>query len=122
MGWISCISVCCCFSRNFSVSFQLFCCFFFFFGFRLVYLSCCIYNRTKTHITTETTNKSFEKNIQTENNKNTLFPSRNLRDIYSRSGRGLDILYVCLYIYIYIMFFSKLFYFLFFLLFFSVFA
>ena len=52
----------------------------------LVYLSFCIYNRTTTY-----------------NNRNTWFPSRNLRDIYSRSGPGLDILYFCCF-----MFFSKL--------------
>ena len=65
--------------------------------FRLVYFSFCIYNRTKTYtnrnnrkiLRRKQTNKHTHKNIYT------LFPSRNLRDIYSRSGPGLDILYLC---------------------------
>ena len=65
-----------------------------FLSFRLVYLSFCIYNR-KTHMKTETNIKCFEKN---NNRKHTnTFSSRNLRNIYSRSGRGLDILYFCLF-------------------------
>ena len=72
--------------------------------FRLVYSSFCIYNRTNTYNNRTKHIKSFEKNNKTENNINTLFPSRSLRDIYSRSGRGLDILYFCCF-----PFFSKLF-------------
>ena len=34
------------------------------------------------------------------NNISTLFPSRNLRGIYSRSGPGLDILYVLCYVFL----------------------
>ena len=61
--------------------------------FRLVYLSCCIYNRT-THIKTRPHKKLREKHKthtkQTKQNKhrNSLFPSRNLRDIYSRRFVG----------------------------------
>ena len=71
--------------------------------FSLVFWSFYIYNRT-VHITTETTHiKRFEEHINNKiiNKKtvktqtDTLFPSRNLRDIYSRSGPGLDILYLC---------------------------
>ena len=82
-----------CFSRSFSVLFLfLYVCL----CFRLVYLSFCIYNRKNTYKNITKTKKLREKhkNIKT-NNRNTLFPSRNLRDIYSRSGRGLDILYFC---------------------------
>ena len=50
----------------------------------------------KTHIKTEATEKASRKTLTTTENANkSLSPSRNLRDIYSRSGRGLDILYFC---------------------------
>ena len=71
------------------------------FWFRLVFLSLFIYNRTK-HIYKQTTTEQLKETHQhITNKKNTYLtnkqksPSRNLRYIYSRSGRGLDILYFC---------------------------
>ena len=63
--------------------------------FRLVDLSFCIYNRTNTHKHLKNKNNTIlgEYMKHTENTKTELFPSRNLRIIYSRSGRGLDIMY-----------------------------
>ena len=92
-----------CFSRSFSVLFMLlgFC-----LCFRLVLLSCCSYNRKHTHIKTFKTrkiNKRLGENINKHRqHRNTLFPSRNLINIYSRSGPGLDILYlyVCFNVFI----------------------
>ena len=57
--------------------------------FRLVFLSFCIYNRKKK----TRTNRKLEGNKK--HKKQHKSPSRNLRDIYSRSGRGLDIMYFC---------------------------
>ena len=80
---------CLCFSRSFSVWYCCFC-------FRLVYSSFCIYNRKNTY-----TNRNKQNNTRRKQqthffkSRNALFPSRNLRDIYSRSGPGLDILYLC---------------------------
>ena len=80
---------------------KLFCfvcvCFCLFLCFRLVYLSFCIYNRKHTYknIFKKKTKEKQDKLGEHIKNRNTLFPSRNLRDIYSRSGPGLDILYFC---------------------------
>ena len=71
-------------------------------GFRLVCLSFCIYNRTK-HIKHIKHIKRFENKTykQTKHNRNTIFPSRNLRYIYSRRFLGWI---SCIFI---SMFFSK---------------
>ena len=44
-------------------------------------------------------NEFSEKNQQ---NRNSLFPSRNLRDVYSPSGRGLDIQHFCVLFYVFL--------------------
>ena len=67
--------------------------------FRLVCLSFCIYNRKNTYTNIKKKNiklkgKHIKKNIK-KKEKNTS-PSQTLRDIcFSRSGRGLDIMYFC---------------------------
>ena len=63
--------------------------------FRLVVLSFCIYNRTNIYKHISNITRLGENIKQNINNRNTLFPSRNLRYIYSRSGPGLDILCLC---------------------------
>ena len=60
--------------------------------------------QSNKHITTTTTTNIniLVENIQQHNRKhrNTFFPSRNLRDIYSRSGPGLDIQYFCCFVFL----------------------
>ena len=72
--------------------------------FRVVYLSFCIYNRQNNTYNNRNIYKTLkEKHQNNRNNTNTLFPSRNLIYIYSRSGRGLDILYVCFCLNVFLM-------------------
>ena len=72
--------------------FFVFCFFLFLFQcFRLVCLSFCIYNRQNMY--KHKTQNNSKKNITTTKQNKQNSPSRNLRDIYSRSVRGLDILY-----------------------------
>ena len=90
VGWIYCI---------FLVLwvFLLFLCFFVL-CFRLVFLSFCMYNRknTYTNITKHITNRRKTTNTEQQQKKKQQSPSQTLRYIYfSRSGRGLDILYFC---------------------------
>ena len=106
-GWISCmyVVVFMCFSKLFW--FIHVCCLFVMFSpslFELLHL------QTKQHIQTEQIQKNLGDNRTTQTynrNINTLFPSRNLRYIYSRSGPGLDILYLCV-LRVYVFCFSKL--------------
>ena len=76
--------------------------------FRLVFLSFCFYNR-KTHKNIkQTTEQLKEKQKHIKKQKS---PSRNLRYIYSRSGRGLDILYFCcFYVFLWVFMFFILFF------------
>ena len=94
VGWMSCISVFVyVFLEAFLFLFVYFC---FCLCFRLAFLSFCIYNRQNIY---NNINKQKYKKLRYKYNNikhiNSLFPSRNLRYIYSRSGRGLDILYFC---------------------------
>ena len=61
----------------------------------------------RNHINSFDTKKKTEKHKTTyTTNIISLFSSRNLRYIYSRSGRGLDIQYFCLFYFIYVRSFS----------------
>ena len=91
-GWIFCISV-------LFVSLRVF--MFFLFNVSLCFclfspsrFSFSIYNRTNTYTNIKTTTTTLkEKQKNNKKNKKQKSPSRNLRDIYSQSGRALDILY-----------------------------
>ena len=78
------------------------CCLLLFVCFRLVFLSFCIYNRNKnTYTNIKKKNIKKLKGKQTTHKKQKS-PSQNLRYIYSRSGRGLEILYVCCLFYVFL--------------------
>ena len=81
-------------------------CFFFVFVFLFVRFSPSLFKllhlQSKQHIKTE---QLKEKHRQTYNKQKS--PSRNLRDIYSRSVRGLDILYLCFSCFLYFLLFFE---------------
>ena len=102
VGWISCMSVL--FVYVFLEACLFYCCLclcVILFSpslFKLLHLQ-----SNKTHMISflqKTTHKKLREKHKHRNNRNTLFPSRNLRDICSLSGRGLDILYFCCFVFL----------------------
>ena len=104
-GWISCISVWCMllFEMCFCLCYVSFCCFMCWPSLvKLLHLQ-----STKTHNKRNNRNSFDKKKENNEQHKTTnrqiiksLSPSRNLRNIHSRSGRGLDSLHLCFVVYV----------------------